>query len=78
MTLDDALSALKAKAQPGRDVEMAAYHKVERIYLGVANPDTNDMVKSWRQVLSIEECVTLSAELWATNNLRLGWRRQNY
>ena len=67
MTLDDALSALKAKAQPGRDVEMAAYHKVERIYLGVANPDTNDMVKSWRQVLSIEERVTLSAELWATN-----------
>ncbi len=67
MTLDDALSALKAKAQPGRDVEMAAYHKVERVYLGVANPDTNDMVKSWRQVLSIKERVTLSAELWATN-----------
>lgn len=67
MTLDDALNALRAKAQPGRDVEMAAYHKVDRVYLGVANPDTNDLVKSWRQALSVEERVTLAAELWATN-----------
>ncbi len=67
MTLDEALNALKAKVQPGRDVEMAAYHKLDRAYLGVANPDTNDLVKSWRQALSIEERVSLSAELWATD-----------
>ncbi len=67
MTPDDALNALRAKAQPGRDVEMAAYHKIERTYLGVANPDTNELVKSWRQVLSVEERVTLADKLWATN-----------
>ena len=67
MTPDDALNALRAKAQPGRDVEMAAYHKIERTYLGVANPDTSELVKSWRQVLSVEKRVTLADKLWATN-----------
>jgi len=67
MTPDQALSQLRALAQPGRDVEMAAYHKIDRPYLGVANPDTNDLVKKWRQTLSVEERVSLADALWATN-----------
>lgn len=67
MTLEQALAELRALAQPGRDKEMAAYHKVEREYLGVANPDTNDLVKSWRPSLGVEERVALARELWKTN-----------
>jgi 3-methyladenine DNA glycosylase AlkD len=67
MTLDDALEALKSKAQPGRNLQMAAYHKVERQYLGVANPDTNDLVKNWREILDVAERVRLAGELWGTN-----------
>ena len=67
MTPDQALTQLRALAQPGRDVEMAAYHKIDRPYLGVANPDTNDLVKAWRKVLSVEDRVGLADALWATN-----------
>ncbi|MGJ8584545.1 MAG: DNA alkylation repair protein [Marinosulfonomonas sp.] len=67
MTLDDALSQLKALVQPGRDAEMAAYHKVDRPYLGVANPDINDLAKSWRTTLDVEERVALAHDLWGTN-----------
>ena len=67
MTPDQALTQLRALAQPGRDVEMAAYHKIDRPYMGVANPDTNDLVKKWRQTLSVEERVGLADSLWATN-----------
>ncbi|MGR3659845.1 MAG: DNA alkylation repair protein [Paracoccaceae bacterium] len=67
MTPDAALDELRALAQPGRDAQMAAYHKVDRPYLGVANPDTNDLVKKWRQTLSVEERVALADALWQTN-----------
>jgi 3-methyladenine DNA glycosylase AlkD len=67
MTPEIAIEALRALAQPGRDVEMAAYHKVDRPYLGVANPDTNDIVKEWRKVLSVDERVALADGLWKTN-----------
>ncbi len=67
MTPDQALDQLRAKAQPGRDVGMAAYHKVARVYLGVANPDTNDLVKGWRQELSVPERIDLARGLWETD-----------
>lgn len=67
MTLDDALAALKAKIEPGRAEGKAAYHKVERVYLGLSNPAINDLTKAWRQELDVEARVRLSSELWQTN-----------
>jgi len=67
MTLNDALAALRALAQPGRGAEMAAYHKMDREYLGVANPDTNDLVTGWRRELSVDDRVALASPLWNTN-----------
>lgn len=67
MTPEQALSDLKALAQPGRAREMAAYHKQDRPYLGVANPDTNALVKTWRQSLTIPARVALAAQLWETD-----------
>ena len=67
MTLDEALAALTAAAEPGRAEDMATYHKQSRKVLGVPNPATNDLTKSWRQSLSVPERVTLARELWATD-----------
>lgn len=67
MTLDDALAELRAQIEPGRAEQMAAYHKQSREVLGIANPNTNDITKNWRQSLSVTERVTLASELWATD-----------
>lgn len=67
MTLQDALDQLSNVAEDGRDKQMAAYHKVDRPYLGIPNTATNELTKSWRQTLSVEERVALADELWNTN-----------
>ena len=67
MTLDDALAELRAKAEPGRAEQMAAYHKVDRPYLGVANPNTDMLVREWRQAMDLETRLMLAHDLWQTN-----------
>jgi len=67
MTLDEALSALKAEAEPGKAAEMAAYHKVDRPYLGVANPVIDRLAREWRQAITLEERLALAKGLWDTN-----------
>lgn len=67
MTLDQALEALRDAAEPGRDAQAAAYHKVERPYLGVPNPVINDLTKAWRNDMSVEERVALASALWQTD-----------
>jgi 3-methyladenine DNA glycosylase AlkD len=63
-TIEEALAALQDKAVPGKGAEMAAYHKVQRAYLGVANPDIDALAKAWRKDLTIEQRVTLAKGLW--------------
>lgn len=67
MTPEAALEALKASANSDKAGEMAKYHKVERPYLGVANPAIDALVKDWRKSLTLEDRVTLAGELWKTN-----------
>ncbi|MEC3863203.1 DNA alkylation repair protein [Mesobacterium sp. TK19101] len=67
MTLDEALAELRAAAEPGRAEQMAAYHKLDRPYLGVPNPATNDITTAWRHSLSVPDRVTLARDLWSTN-----------
>ena len=67
MTLDDALAELRAQAEPGRAEQMAAYHKVDRPYLGVANPNTDMLVREWRQAMDLETRLILAHDLWQTN-----------
>lgn len=66
MTLQEALAQLKAQAEPGRAEQMAAYHKQSRQVLGVPNPATNELTKSWRQALTTEQRVSLADALWGT------------
>ncbi len=67
MTLGDALDALKAHIEPGRDAQMAAYHKQTRPVLGIPNPVINELTKVWRQTLTVPERVTLAKDLWQTD-----------
>ncbi|WP_425039578.1 DNA alkylation repair protein [Primorskyibacter sp. S187A] len=63
----EALAALDPHVIPGKAEEMAAYHKVNRPYLGVANPVLDEKAREWRRSLSVEARVSLARDLWATN-----------
>jgi 3-methyladenine DNA glycosylase AlkD len=67
MTLDEALADLRARIEPGRAEGAAAYHKVEREYLGVTNPAINEITTGWRRTLTVDERVTLADALWRTD-----------
>ncbi|WP_419738305.1 DNA alkylation repair protein [Ruegeria sp.] len=61
------LDQIKAHADAERAEQVAAYHKAERPYLGVAVPILNDLTKAWRRELSVAERITLADALWQTN-----------
>ncbi len=65
--LDTYLDQIKAHSDPEKAAQMAAYHKVDRPYLGVANPVLNDLSKGWRQSLTVPERVSLAEHLWDSN-----------
>lgn len=67
MQLSDALAALDELVEPGRAEGMTAYHKQARQVLGIPNPALNDLTKGWRRALTVDERVTLAADLWATD-----------
>ncbi|KAJ55583.1 DNA alkylation repair protein [Actibacterium mucosum KCTC 23349] len=67
MTPDDALTALRALAEPGRAEQMAAYHKQNRDVIGIPNPAINELTKTWRQSLDVPTRVELADALWQTD-----------
>ena len=67
MNAPQALEALRAGAQPGKAADMAAYHKVQRPYLGIANPDIDALTKAWRAQLTLNDRLALAGDLWQTN-----------
>ena len=64
----DTVAELEAQADPARAADMAAYHKVERRYLGVSNPVINDLTKTWRRAMSLEDRLTQADRLWRGNS----------
>ena len=64
---DDAIAALREHIVDGRAAEMAAYHKVDRPYLGVPNPVLNDLATEWRRGLTLEQRLSLADGLWGSN-----------
>jgi 3-methyladenine DNA glycosylase AlkD len=67
MTVEDALRALRAHADPERAAQMRAYHKVDRQYLGLSNAITGDLAAQWRKSHDLPGLVTLAKGLWASN-----------
>lgn len=65
MTPANAIAAFGGNPQKAAD--MRAYHKIDRPYLGVANPDIDAQTKAWRAELTLEDRLTLASGLWATN-----------
>lgn len=65
-TTETALSQLNALADPQRAEEMRAYHKIDRPYLGLSNPQLDDLVAEWRAEASVEARVALAEGLWAS------------
>jgi 3-methyladenine DNA glycosylase AlkD len=67
MTPQDALEQLEALSKPAKAGEMAVYHKVERRYLGVSNPELDTLYKGWRKETDIPQRIEISAFLWDSN-----------
>lgn len=67
MDTEPHLAQLQALANPAKAFEMAAYHKAGRPYLGVSNPEIDDLADGWRAELSLEDRLALAARLWQTN-----------
>ena len=67
MTLDDALLELNAHADPTTIEGKAAYHKVDRPYIGTNNQILNDIGKEWRRALNLDQRIALAHRLWETN-----------
>ena len=62
--IEAAVAQLEALADTTKAVEMAAYHKVARRYLGVSVPQVEELVAEWRADLTLEDRVALAAGLW--------------
>lgn len=67
MTPKAAIGALRALGDPQKASEMHRYHKVDRPYLGVANPVIDGLVKEWRTDIDLDTRVSLAAGLWKSN-----------
>lgn len=64
ITTPQALDALTTRADAVRAADMAAYHKVERRYLGLGNDTVETLVREWRTDLDRDAKVELAAGLW--------------
>ena len=65
MTPETALAQLGT--DPQKATQMAGYHKVDRPYLGVANPAIDAAVKGWRAALELDDRLALANGLWDSN-----------
>lgn len=64
MTPQDALDQVIALGDPVKAGEMAAYHKGERRYVGVSNPQLDTLYKEWRTETDIPQRIEIAAFLW--------------
>ena len=67
MTLQQALTALHALADPVKATDMAAYHKVPRTYLGISVPKIDALARDWRQTLTLDDRLALADSLLRTD-----------
>ncbi|MFU8882526.1 MAG: DNA alkylation repair protein [Rhodobacterales bacterium] len=67
MTLDDALTQLRAHADPARAAGLAEYHKAPRAYLGLSTPQITDLTQNWRAAMDVPARVALADALWQSD-----------
>tara|TARA_R110002072_G_scaffold80040_8_gene184176 strand:+ start:2607 stop:3290 length:684 start_codon:yes stop_codon:yes gene_type:complete len=61
------IDQLVALGDPARAQDMRSYHKANRFYLGLTNPQINDLTQGWRAELDAPARVALADALWQTN-----------
>ncbi len=62
--MQDPIAELCTLADPARALEMAAYHKVDRRYLGVPVAAIQDLTDRWRAECTLDGRLALAAQLW--------------
>jgi 3-methyladenine DNA glycosylase AlkD len=67
MTPKAALAELTAQGDTAKAEDMARYHKVQRPYLGIANPRIDTCVHAWRAALTLDARIALADGLWKTD-----------
>jgi 3-methyladenine DNA glycosylase AlkD len=67
LTAETCLTALEALTDAERATQMRQYHKVERPYLGLTNPQINDLTKAWRAELDLTQRIEIAAALWQSD-----------
>ena len=67
VSLDQAIAALEALANPEKAAEMAAYHKSSRRFFGVSVPQIDDLADAWRADCTLDERLALATALWAAD-----------
>jgi len=67
ITHKQAIAALREQGDATKAAEMHKYHKVDRPYLGVANPVIDDLVKAWRADVELDTRLALAHGLWKGN-----------
>ncbi|QPM89260.1 DNA alkylation repair protein [Pseudooceanicola algae] len=67
MTAEDAIEALIQHQDAVRAENAAAYHKADRRYLGVPNPQINDLAAAWRRSMESPEKLELAQTLWESD-----------
>lgn len=67
MTPEEALDQIGAHADVERAAGAKAYHKSDRLHLGVPNPVLNDLSKQWRRTLDVPSRIALADGLWRTD-----------
>ncbi|WP_342075235.1 DNA alkylation repair protein [Yoonia sp. SS1-5] len=67
MTPKAAIAELRALGDATKASEMHRYHKVDRPYLGVANPVIDERVRTWRAAVDLDARLALAKGLWAGN-----------
>ncbi|WP_375254922.1 DNA alkylation repair protein [Yoonia sp.] len=67
MTHNAAIAELRAAGDPAKASQMHRYHKVDRQYLGIANPVIDARVQAWRAEVDLEGRLALAKGLWKGN-----------
>ena len=67
ITGKQAIAELRGLGDAVKAAEMHRYHKVDRPYLGVANPVIDDCVKRWRAETDLDARIALARALWKGN-----------
>ncbi len=67
MTGDEALAALTSRIDKARGASMRQYHKVDRLYLGIPNPELDLLARDWRKQLDTPARITIADHLWQSN-----------